>query len=67
MSKIKRYIVILWKRHHFIIPPKYWKKYFVKIKNKLFRKKLYYHPFIIDDYNEWIRKNKKEIKNENRK
>ena len=57
ISLIKNVIVLMWNRHHFIIPPKYWKKYFKSFIGKISMKREYYNPFDIKDYNMWIRRN----------
>ena len=54
ISLIKNVIVLMWNRHHFIIPPKYWKKYFKSFMGKLSMKKEYYNPFDVKEYNIWI-------------
>ncbi|MBR3230229.1 MAG: glycosyltransferase [Bacilli bacterium] len=57
ISLIKNVIVLMWNRHHFIIPPKYWKKYFKSFIGKISMKREYYNPFDIKDYNMWIKRN----------
>ena len=59
VSLIKNVIVLMWNRHHFIIPPKYWKKYFKSFIEKLSMKKEYYNPFDVKDYNIWIKRHNK--------
>lgn len=54
LSLIKNSIIVLWKRHHLIIPPKYLKKYLKSFIRKMSLKKEYYNPFIINEYNEWV-------------
>jgi len=61
---IKNAILVLWNRHHFIIPPKYWKKYIASFKRKINEKKIYINPFIISEYNEWLSYNNKNNKQE---
>ena len=63
LIQIKQMITILWKRHHFIIPPRYWGRYAKYLKKKIFgTEDIYYNPFIVKEYNEWFKKNTK-IKN----
>lgn len=51
-------IKFLWKEHHFIVPIVLWKKYitlfFSRLKDPLLN---YYNPFIIEDYNNWLKEN----------
>ena len=65
ISKIKtffrlifRFIRFAWREYHFLIPPTMWKKY---IKMFVFRMAndpiLFYNPFMISDYNKWIKEN----------
>ena len=58
-SFFKNSFVVLWRRHHLIVPPKYWGRYFNSFKRKIFSIREYYNPFIIKEYNEWLELNKK--------
>ncbi len=58
-SFIKNIISVMWHRHHFIIPPKYWKKYFNSFKRRLSMKREYYNPFVINEYNLWLKNREK--------
>lgn len=62
---IRNIISILWKRHHFLIPPKYLKKYLVSFYRKLTKNYSYLNPFIILDYNNWLLYKKEEKKDLN--
>ena len=61
ISLIKNVVVLMWNRHHFIIPPKYWKKYFNSFCKKISMSKEYYNPFVVKDYNTWLSKKDKDI------
>lgn len=51
-------IKILWTKYHFIISPKILKQYYKKFILELNHTgKLFYHPFIQDDYLMWLEKN----------
>lgn len=65
-SKIKKVFVVIWKgivfawkKHHFLIPPRYWVRYIKKFYNKLNGSvsNLCYNPYDIDDYNIWFKEN----------
>lgn len=69
LSKIKAFFYILgkgirfaWKQYHFLIPISMWKKYikdFIKaLKNS---NNLFYNPFQINDYNNWLNENKNQV------
>ena len=52
-----RAIRLLWRKHHFIVPPKMWVYYLGKLKEKLQWEESnisFLDPFNIEDYNEWI-------------
>lgn len=52
-----RAIRLLWRKHHFIVPPKMWAYYFEKLKEKLQWEEssiAFLNPFDIEEYNEWI-------------
>ena len=54
---IYRAIRLLWKKHHFIVPPKMWAYYFRKLKEKIQWEEAniaFLDPFTLDEYNEWI-------------
>lgn len=57
-AQLKNIILVVWRRHHFIVPPRYWKKYFKSFIRKITNKKEYLNPFITEEYNLWL-KNKK--------
>ena len=48
-------IKFLWREHHFLVPPRFWKKYF---KRFIYRMRNltdeYYNPMLIGDYNKWL-------------
>ena len=52
-------IAFAWKKHHFIIPPRYWGRYFKKFINKITgaTSKLYYNPYDKEDYSAWFEEN----------
>lgn len=50
----KNSIAVLWKRHHLIVPPKYWGRYFKFLKNKICNKYEYFNPFVSKEYNKWL-------------
>ena len=52
-------IVFAWKKHHFLIPPRYWVRYFKKFFAKLTgsTSKLFYNPYDKEDYNLWFENN----------
>ena len=69
LSKIKAFFYILgkgirfaWKQYHFLIPISMWKKYikdFIKaLKNS---NSLFYNPFQINDYNNWLNENNNQL------
>lgn len=60
ISLIKNVIVLMWNRHHFIIPPKYWKKYFNSFLKRVSMRREYYNPFMVSEYNAWL--NSKNVK-----
>lgn len=52
-----RAIRLLWRKHHFIVPPKMWAYYLGKLKEKLQWEEssiAFLNPFDIEEYNEWI-------------
>ena len=52
-----RAIRLLWRKHHFIVPPKMWAYYLGKLKEKLQWEEssiAFLDPFDIEEYNEWI-------------
>ena len=53
VSLIKNVIVLMWNRHHFIIPPKYWKKYIKSFFRRFSSDKDFYNPFVLKEYNEF--------------
>ncbi len=46
-----------WKEYHFLIPPALWPKYFRLFLNKLHGDNLFYDPFNVFEYNEWLKNN----------
>lgn len=54
-AQLKNIILVVWKRHHFIVPPRYWKKYFKSFIRKITNKKEYLNPFITEEYNLWLK------------
>lgn len=57
---IKNIFIIMWQRHHFLVPPKYWKKYFHSLLRKLSSKKEYYNPYVLKEYNTWLKTQKED-------
>lgn len=54
---IYRAIRLLWRKHHFIVPPKMWGYYLRKLNEKLQWEEAdieFLNPFEIEEYNEWI-------------
>ena len=60
-----RGIKLMWKRHHFLIPPKKIKRYFKSfISNyKSASVSVFYDPEIPNQYNKWLKENKEEFCN----
>ena len=59
---IYRAIRLLWRKHHFLVPPKMWAYYFRKLKEKLQWEESnisFLAPFDITNYNEWIIKHER--------
>lgn len=57
---IYRAIRVLWRKHHFLVPPKMWAFYLRKLKEKVQWEEANIDcldPFNIEEYNEWIAKN----------
>lgn len=55
-------IRILWKKHHFIVPPKMWGYYLRKLKEKVEFEEAniqFLDPFIPEEYNQWLIKYEK--------
>ena len=52
-------ISYIWKKHHFLVPPRYWKKYLKKFAKKIKgdSSNLYYNPYNKKDYNKWFKEN----------
>ena len=48
----------LWREHHFLVPPSLWKKYFNDFICRVcdYNSKVY-NPFIIKEYNKWLKMN----------
>ena len=55
-------IKFLWKEYHFLVPPKMWPKYFKHFVQRIRERgiKLYYNPFDVIEYNEWLKVFEKE-------
>ena len=53
-SFVKRSIVVLWHRHHLIVPPKYWGRYYKSFKRKIAFKTECLNPFKLKEYNMWL-------------
>ena len=53
-SFVKRSIVVLWHRHHLIVPPKYWGRYYKSFKIKIAFKTECLNPFKLKEYNMWL-------------
>lgn len=55
-------IAFFWRKYHFLVPPKMWKKYFNDFKTRVKHRDTYstYNPFNQSDYHKWILKNEKE-------
>ena len=58
LSFTKNVFSVLWHRHHLLVPPKYWKKYYNSFKVKISMKREYYNPFSVKDYNLWLKSKK---------
>ena len=68
LNKFKKLFVVIgkgikfaWKKHHFLIPPRYWvrygKKFFSKLNGSV--SSLCYNPYDEEDYNLWFKENYK--------
>ena len=55
-------IVFFWKKYHFLVPPKLWKKYFNDFKARVRYRDTnsYNNPYNVEEYNKWIAKYEKE-------
>ena len=51
---IKAAIKLLWSRHHFLIPPRLWKRYFVRFFKKMRENEEFLNPFVLKEYNKWL-------------
>jgi GT2 family glycosyltransferase len=59
---LKKGIVFLWRKHHFLVPPRYWKKYIRRFINIIkYGDNCYYNPFIVKEYNKWLLENEEKI------
>lgn len=48
-------IKFLWREHHFLVPPRFWKKYFKRLIYRMHNlTDEYYNPMLIGDYNKWL-------------
>lgn len=57
-------IRLLWRDHHFLVPPSRFKYYYKKLKDKkrfYGRERLTYDMFNVNEYNKWIKENKEKI------
>lgn len=54
-------IKFLWKEYHFLVPPRLWKKYAKDFISRVRSRgiNLFYNPFNISDYNNWVKKHEK--------
>lgn len=57
---IKKALKLAWKKHHFLIPPTLWLKYWKIIIKKLHngKQRIYYNAFNSKDYNTWLEKHR---------
>ena len=52
----------LWKEYHFLVPISLWKKYFNDFKARVNGANIkLYNPFYSNEYNKWLKENKKEV------
>ncbi|MGN0973214.1 MAG: glycosyltransferase [Bacilli bacterium] len=59
LKLIYKALRVLWKKHHFMVPPKMWGFYFRKLKEKIqFEESsiVFLDPFVSNEYNEWLLK-----------
>ena len=55
-------IKFLWKEYHFLVPISLWKKYFNDFKARVNGANIkLYNPFYSNEYNKWLKENKKEV------
>lgn len=55
-------IRFLWKEYHFLVPISLWKKYFNDFKARVNGANIkLYNPFYSNEYNKWLKENKKEV------
>lgn len=54
-------IAFFWKKYHFLVPPKLWKKYWKDFKTRVRYRDTnsFYEPYSIEDYNKWLNKYEK--------
>ena len=59
-------ISFFWRKYHFLVPPKMWKKYFNDFKNRVRHRDTYstYNPYNQSDYNKWLLKVEEQEKEE---
>ena len=53
-KKLKNFIKLLWKEHHFLVPPSVMKGYIRGIKNRR-QDKVVFNPSITSEYNNWLK------------
>lgn len=56
---------LMWKRHHFLVPPRLLKQYLSSFSNNIASKnieELFYNPLVDQDYRKWIDENHSEVK-----
>ena len=55
-------IVFFWKKYHFLVPPKLWKKYLTDFKTRVRYRDTnsFNNPYNMEEYNKWINKYEKE-------
>ena len=62
LSVFFRFIALIWKQHHFLVPIKLWRKYFYdfRVTLKAANNNLFYNPFVQSDYLSWLSSQKLE-------
>lgn len=57
-----RGIKFLWREYHFLVPISLWGKYFMDFVHKATGSGArFYNPFYVDDYNKWLKENKRVV------
>lgn len=62
-GKFKNFIKLLWREHHFLVPPSVMRGYIKGIRNRR-REKVFYNPNITSEYNNWLN-NQQYLHNDN--